>query len=115
MNDKREILDYIEDSIKAIENIDKFVKGLDFNDFVNDEKTFLAVVRALEILGEAAKKIPDEIRDQYSEIQWKEMSGMRDKLIHEYFGVDADVIWKTIKEDLPKTKIILEKILKEKN
>lgn len=69
--------------------------------FVADDKTIFAVVRALEIVGEAAKRIPQEVRDQHSEISWREMTGMRDKLTHDYFGVNVEVVWKTVIEDLP--------------
>lgn len=69
--------------------------------FVADDKTIFAVVRALEIVGEAAKRIPQEVRDQHSEIPWREMTGMRDKLTHDYFGVNVEVVWKTVIEDLP--------------
>ncbi len=69
--------------------------------FVADDKTIFAVVRALEIVGEAAKRIPQAVRDQHSEIPWREMAGMRNKLTHDYFGVNVEVVWKTVIEDLP--------------
>ena len=69
-------------------------------DLQNDERTLLAVVRALEVVGEAAKHIPRDFRDRYPHIAWRGMTGMRDKVIHEYFGVDAAVLRRTVKEDL---------------
>lgn len=75
--------------------------GMTFEQFSQDDKTAYAVVRALEIIGEATKKIPDAVRDQYPQIPWREMAGMRDKLIHDYFGVNLGVVWKTVQEDLP--------------
>ncbi len=66
----------------------------------SDKKTLYAVIRCLEVLGEAAKKIPNCIREEYPEIPWQEIAGMRDRLIHEYFGVDIETIWDTIQEDL---------------
>lgn len=85
---KKEFLDYVEDIIRAMEDALSFVEGMGYDDFVKDKRTFYAVIRAIEIVGEAVKKIPISVRKQYSEIPWKEMAGMRDKLIHEYFRVD---------------------------
>jgi len=70
-------------------------------------------VRAVEIIGEAVKKIPDSIRKKYLEIPWREMAGMRDKLIHEYFGVNLQRVWRTVREDIPALKPLFEKILKD--
>lgn len=109
----REILDYLEDILESINNIERFVEGMDFNDFKKDEKTIYAVIRALEIIGEAVKNIPEEIKKKYPEIPWKNMAGMRDKLIHEYFGVNKRVVWDAIKEELPNIKPLFEKILKD--
>jgi len=77
---------------------------------VKDEKTVYACVRSLEIMGEAAKRIPLEFRKKHPGVAWKEMTGMRDKLIHDYAGVDASVVWKTIKDDLPELKGQIEGI-----
>ncbi len=89
---KREYKDYLFDMVDAIEKIEIFTKGLSYKEFVHDEKTLYAVIRAFEIIGEAAKKIPKKIRDENKNIPWKQISGMRDKLIHDYFGVDVKVI-----------------------
>ena len=96
--------DYIQDIVDAIAEIEFFVKDMAFPDFIEDRKTVNAVIRSLEVLGEATKNIPDIIRNQYPEIPWNKMAGMRDKLIHEYFGVDLETVWQTIQEDLPKLK-----------
>jgi uncharacterized protein with HEPN domain len=87
MNEERTYLDYIEDIQDAIEKVALFIHGFDEEQFVQDDKTVFAVIRAFEILGEAAKQIPASIRAQYAEVPWKEMAQMRDKLIHHYFGV----------------------------
>ena len=110
---KREYGDYIQDIIDPIKETEEFTKELLFNDFKGDKKTVNAVIRSLEIMGEAAKKIPDELRKKYSGIPWKEMAGIRDKLIHEYHGVDLEIIWKVVKEELPPVKPHILKLLKE--
>lgn len=98
---KAEFLDYIDDMLDAILKIEKFLSDFDFETFSKDDKTQYAVIRALEIIGEASKKIPNNIKISYSDVPWREISGMRDKLIHDYFGVDIDVVWKTAVEDIP--------------
>jgi uncharacterized protein with HEPN domain len=77
-----------------------FVENMDYDIFVKDTKTTYAVIRALEIIGEATKKLPSSIKVDYSQIPWKKMAGMRDKVIHEYFGVDLKRVWNTINDDL---------------
>jgi len=84
---------------------------MDFEDFARDRKTINAVIRSIEVIGEAAKHIPKSIRDKYSSIPWRKMAGMRDKLIHEYFGVDIKILWKTIKKDIPPLQPLIQNIL----
>lgn len=110
---KEEFLDYIEDVIVAMADALSFVKDMEYDVFVKDRKTVYAVIRAIEIIGEAAKRIPASVKDCYSQIPWKDMAGMRDKVIHEYFGVDLKRVWKTIKTDIPNLKPLFEKILKD--
>jgi uncharacterized protein with HEPN domain len=110
---KREFLDYVEDIIGAMTDAIKFVENMEYTEFANDRKTLYAVTRAIEIIGEAVKKIPKSVRNRYPQIPWKDMAGMRDKLIHGYFGVDLKRVWKTVKEDIPKLKLMFDKILKD--
>jgi len=79
---KRELLDYVNDILDAVVEVEDFTKDMDFNEFAKDKKTTNAVIRSLEIIGEAAKKIPETLRKRYPNIPWKRMAGMRDKLIH---------------------------------
>ena len=86
-------------------------KGIGFEDLETDKKTQYAVIRCLEVIGEAAKKIPDKSREKHPGIPWQEISGMRDKLIHDYFGVDLNTVWDTIQEDLSPLKKAVENLL----
>lgn len=106
---------YLKDILLAIESIERFVEGLETESFKHDDKTSSAVIRKFEIIGEAAKNVPDEVQRQYPGVPWKEMAGMRDKLIHFYFGVDYDLVWSTIRNRLPQLKLLISKtISKEK-
>lgn len=104
---------YLKDIITAIEAIDAFVQNMDFEAFCKDDKTSSAVVRKLEIIGEASKQIPDTLRKDFDSIPWKEMAGMRDKLIHFYFGINYALVWKTVKVRLPEIKPLIEKMITE--
>lgn len=98
---KRAHKDYLQDMLDNAEKALDFVGSMELDQFFQDEKTSYAVVRALEIIGEAARKIPEDVRANIPELQWREISGMRNKLTHEYFGVNMKVVWRTVREDLP--------------
>jgi len=109
----RAVQDYLNDIFEAMRKSQIFIEDLSFKDFAEDSKTLFAVVRALEIIGEASKKIPNDIRTRFPGIPWKDMAGMRDVLIHDYFGVDAETIWITAKERIPEVIPLIENLLKE--
>ena len=98
---------YLRDILDAIAKIEDYTEGLSFEEFSKNNLVVDAVVRNFEIIGEASKNIPEETKSQYSQIPWKEMAGMRDKMIHEYFGVDLEIVWETIKTRLPQLKFLL--------
>jgi len=100
MSDERTILDYLEDISNAILDIRSFVHDMSAEGFMADKKTVNAVVRSLEVIGEATGKIPRDVRMRYPDVPWDEIIGMRNRLLHEYFGVDLDIVWQTIQEDL---------------
>jgi len=102
---------YVKDMVAAIESIEAFIAGMGFEEFARDDKTLSAVLRKLEVLGEASKQVPEEIRAKHSDVPWREMAGMRDKLIHFYFGVDEALVWQTITNKIPDVKRRLQSIL----
>ena len=111
MRDERLYKDYLEDIIEAIDKTSEFINGITYDRFCQDDRTLFAVIRALEIIGEATKRIPDSVRLEHSEIPWREMAGMRDKLIHDYTGVDRELVWKTATDDLPELKASIYHLL----
>jgi uncharacterized protein with HEPN domain len=110
---KRDSRLYLDDILDAIEKIEKYVNGLTFEEFSQDSKTVDAIVRNFEIIGEATKHIPAETKGKHPRIPWKMMAGTRDKLIHEYFGVNLQVLWKAVKEDIPPLKRSIKQLLQK--
>jgi len=108
---KREAKLYLEDIKNSIKKIEKYTEGIDFDKFCYDTMTVDAVIRNLTIIGEAAGNIPEEIKAINPDIAWNEAIGMRNKVTHEYFGVDEEILWKTIKEDLPAFKKQISELL----
>jgi len=104
---------YLQDIKQAIAKIEKYTKNLTFTQFKNNELVIDGVVRNLEIIGEAAKKLPDNVKEKTPDVEWKKIAGLRDILIHEYFGVDLEIIWDIIKNKLPQLKQRINQTLKE--
>ncbi len=102
---------YLDDILEAMGAIESFVEGMEFEEFKMDDKTSSAVIRKFEIIGEATKNLPENVKRENPELPWKEMAGMRDKLIHFYFGIKYDLVWHTLKDVLPTIRPILIKIL----
>jgi uncharacterized protein with HEPN domain len=111
---KRGDTEFLSDIQEAIRRIGIYIKDTDYEHFLEDIKTQDAIVRNLEIIGEAAKNISDDFKDKHPLILWKDLAGVRDKLIHHYFGVNLEVVWYIIKEDLPPLKEEIRRILEQK-
>jgi len=109
----RDFLDYLEDMVEYVGKAVHFTEGMEYDEFVRDEKTALAVVKALEIVGEAAEKIPAHVKERHPRIPWREMAGMRDRLTHGYFSVDLSIVWKVVKDRLPALKSSLEEVIRD--
>lgn len=110
---RRNITIYIKDMLKNMKDAQEFIGNMTYEEFVKDKKTSYAVVRCIEIIGEAAKNVPENIRNKYPKIPWKKMAGMRDKVIHFYFGVDLQKVWLVIKKDVPQLKPFIKKVLEK--
>ena len=109
---KRTYIDYLKDMLENANRGIFFAQGMDYKTFTKDEKSVYAVIRAVEIIGEATRNIPEEIQSKYKNIPWRDVSNMRNKLVHRYFGIDVEIIWKTIQEDLPDLITALEDIIR---
>src|SRR5215213_7055843 len=106
---------YLEDMILAAQKVLRYTAGFSHDQFANDEKTFDAVIRNLEIVGEAAKRIPPEVRERYSQVEWRQTAGLRDVVIHQYSAVDEDIIWDVVQNHLPALLTQLQQILTAEN
>jgi uncharacterized protein with HEPN domain len=104
---------YLDDIIQAVAKIEQYTSALTQANFSKDEKTLDAVVRNLEIIGEAVKKLPEIIRSKHPNVDWKKIAGLRDILIHEYYGIDVEIIWDIIKNKLPVLAKQVQEMLKD--
>jgi uncharacterized protein with HEPN domain len=102
---------FIKDILQNMNDAMEFIEGISYDQFAADKKTLNAVLRSIEVIGEATKNIPDEVRAKYPQVPWKEMAGMRDKVIHSYFGVDRETVWLVIKDSIPAIKPLMQQVL----
>ncbi|MDZ4660575.1 MAG: DUF86 domain-containing protein [Pseudomonadota bacterium] len=101
----------IRDILDSMNHIKSFIAGMNQEQFRSDKKTYLAIVRCLEIIGEASHHVPDTIKNKYADIPWRKLKDFRNVLAHQYFGVDDEIVWKTIHDDLLPLGSIFEKIM----
>ncbi|MBU1165255.1 DUF86 domain-containing protein [Patescibacteria group bacterium] len=107
---KRNIKLYIDDIKDAVSKIDKYSKGLSFDKFNKNNLVIDAVVRNLEVIGEAAKNVPTDFKNEHKDIPWNKIAGMRNIIAHEYFSVDLEILWQTVQQDIPELKKLINKI-----
>jgi uncharacterized protein with HEPN domain len=107
---KRPISLLLSDMLDAIDRIEQYTKEMTFDEFSNDQKSIDAVVRNLEIIGEVANRLPDDFKEKHSSVEWYKVVGLRNRIIHEYFGIDLQIIWQIVHADLPSLRQILSKI-----
>ena len=110
---KREVILFIDDILISMNDIEDFSKKMSKEKLLNDKLHQSAIVRQIEIIGEAVKNLPNSFREKYPDVPWAKMAGMRDVIIHSYFSVDLGTVWKVIKDDLPVLKKQILKIKKE--
>jgi uncharacterized protein with HEPN domain len=110
---KRNILLLLDDILKSIQKIQKYINGKTYNDFIADDLLIDAVIRNLEVIGEATKSIPISFRKKYPAVEWKKIAGLRDILIHEYFGIDYELLWDIVKNKIPELNYQITKIVEE--
>ncbi|MBC8420111.1 MAG: DUF86 domain-containing protein [Desulfobacterales bacterium] len=108
---KRNYRLFLQDILGACRHILEFVEGMGVDAFVVDEKTSSAVIQKFEVIGEATKNIPESVREKNPQVPWKDMAGMRDRLIHGYFGIDYFLVWETVEQDIPTLKSRIREIL----
>jgi uncharacterized protein with HEPN domain len=104
---------FIKDILEYMRRAEEYVEGYNLNNFLVDKKTCDSVLRCLEVIGEATKGVPDVLRNNHPSVPWRDMAGMRDKVIHGYFVVDYEMVWLVVKEDIPIIKPMILEIIKE--
>jgi len=111
MPKEKNIKIFLQDVLEASEKITNYTKDMSFDEFTRDEKTKDAVLRNLGVIGEAVKNIPEDFKKKHEEVNWRAIAGMRNKLIHEYFGVSPEIVWETVRNDIPALGLQIKKML----
>ena len=110
---EREVALLLEDILEASQKILSYTSGMTFDDFRKDDKTIDAVVRNFEIVGEAANRIPEKVKTDYKNIEWRRLIGFRNRIIHEYFGIDYAMVWKIKEENIPELIVFIKKLIND--
>ncbi|AFH38438.1 HepT-like ribonuclease domain-containing protein [Thermus thermophilus] len=110
---KRDARLLLQDMLESLEKIERYTAGLTFERFAQDDRTVDAVVRNLEVIGEAARQIPSEVRERYPEVPWRRVIGLRNVVVHEYFAVDVEIVWTVVRQSLPELKEALRRMMAE--
>ena len=110
---KRDARLLLQDMLESLEKIERYTAGLTFERFAQDDRTVDAVVRNLEVIGEAARQIPSEVRERYPEVPWRRVIGLRNVVVHEYFAVDMEIVWTVVRQSLPELKEALRRMMAE--
>jgi len=109
----RDICLYLHDIIENIGEAEGFIAGMTYEEFIGDKKTVNAAIRSIEVIGEAAKHVPEDIRAKRPDVPWKDMAGMRDKCIHDYVGIDYEVVWTAVRDELPSLRQTIQSLMDE--
>ncbi len=108
---RRAVWFYVQDILENMHDAEEFIRGMTYEQFLNDKRTINAVLRSLQVIGESAKRVPDEVRERYPEVPWREMAGMRDKITHDYLDVDIEIVWRVLTENIPQIRPLLDQVL----
>ena len=100
----------LEDIFEAAEKVIRYTDGLAYETFTKDDKSIDAVVRNLEIIGEAVRRLPEDFKEKYPDVEWEKIVGLRHRIVHDYFGIDLEIIWRILQKDLPEFRNILAKL-----
>ena len=114
MSERNELL-YLNDIYDSIEAIESYIKGMDYAEFIKDRKTYSAAIREFQIIGDAVKKLDSATLDKLPLIQWQDIKDFRNLLVHQYFGIDLEILWNTIIQDLPELKDVIARLLNEED